>query len=237
MRLKPGEGAEAEGEPDLRQESGRQRSGADAGQTGPARPRVLSRGGPHRKPLWENVPAAAASSPFSTRLEGGINAVCTAAAAATLGLLFTNLSRETHRAQPAGGLHSHVAEGSSSLGAGTRLRPLTQAGAVLWQFPGRRANGTLLNPETLSPVLSWGRSLKGHPGTSDPTQRSRSQTAPSTGQEGLLQLGTWERVAACYADFAFPLGVISLLFSSSHECDVVKGYRLFSLMTVGTQQL
>ena len=45
--------------------------GADAGQTGPARPRALSRGGPRRKPLWENGPAAAASSPFSARLEGG----------------------------------------------------------------------------------------------------------------------------------------------------------------------
>lgn len=132
-----------------------------------------------------------------SQLEEGINPGHTGGAAATLSLLFTNLSRETRRAQPAAGLHSHVAEGSSSLGAGTRLRPLTQVGAVLWQVPGRSANGALLDPETLSPVLSWGRSLKGHPGTSDPTQRSRSQTALSSGQEGLLQLGTWGTVAAC----------------------------------------
>lgn len=170
------------------------------------------RGEGPRKPLWENVADAGASSPFSTHKPSAHCRGC------------RNTGPPLHEPQQGdteGAGQPSFPRGRGQLlpgrRSGTRLRPLAQAGAVLWQCPGRSSNVTLLDPETLSPVLSWGRCLKGHPGTSEPTQRSRSQTAPSTGQESLLQLGTRERVAACYADFAFPLGVVSPLSSSSRE--------------------
>lgn len=94
-------------------------------------------------------------------------------------------------------------------------------GAVLWQFPGRSANGAVL-VEALSPVLSWGRSLEGPSGTSrpNPKKQGHRQHHP-LGRKAFFKLGTWgERSLLARLTLLSP-GVISLLFPSNREGDVV----------------